>query len=111
MPEEEFIISAIRAEEEFIVVSFSVTNTEERMSQLIEIAKKKWEKQYGGKNGLPENYKLQIIGGGIPPMIMRLPMAKWHAKGFQLNDRVVINVPENIDDIKLAEKKDNFFDI
>lgn len=108
MPEEEFIISGIKAEDEFIIVSLMVTNTEQRMQQLLSIAKKKWEKQYGTKNTLPENYKFQIIGGGIPPMIMRLPMAKWHAKGFQLNDRVMINVPENIDDIVAVPKKDNF---
>ncbi len=102
MPEQEFIINGIRVEEEFVIVSFSPMNTEERMVQLLEIAKKKWEKQYGAKNSLPENYKIQIIGQGIPPMIMRLQMAKWNNRGFQLNDKVIINVPETIDDIKAA---------
>ena len=109
MPEQEFIINGIRVEEEFFIVSFSPVNTAERMVQLLEIAKKKWERQYGTKNSLPENYKIQIIGGGIPPMIMRLPMVKWNNRGFQLNDKVIINVPEIIDDIKPVIKKD--FDV
>ncbi len=108
MPEEEFIISSIRAEDEFIIATFSVTNIKERMEQLVSIAMNRWKKQYGTGIKMPETYKAQIMGGGIPPMIMRLSMAKWNLKGFQLNDKVLINVPETIDDIIPVEKKDGF---
>jgi hypothetical protein len=109
MPEEEFIISAIKVEDENIIVSFSVSNIVERTNRLIQIAMVKWAKQYGKEIPMPENYKAQIIGQGIPPMIMRMPMVKWNNRGFQLNDRVIINVPETIDDIKPVMKKD--FDV
>jgi len=111
MPEEEFIISSIRAEEEFIIVSFSITNTEERMQNLLSIAEKKWLRQYGKNTPLPDGYKHQIMASGIPPMIMRLPMSQWHNRGFQLNDHVLINVPENIDDIIPVEKKELGFNV
>lgn len=106
MPEEEFIISGLRIDDDIIIVSLSVTNVKERMEQLVKLALRKWAKQYGKQMPLPENYKAQIIGGGVPPMIMNLPLAKWANKGLQLNDRVIINVPETIDDIILVKKKD-----
>lgn len=108
MPEEEFIISGIKIENDEIVAEFSVTNTQERMNTLLVKAAKQWARQYGRNIPLPGNYKAQIIGQGIPPMIMRLPMAKWTNKGLQLNDKVIINVPENIDDILPVKKIDGF---
>lgn len=108
MPVEEFIISSIRAEDEFIIASFSVANTAQRMENLLSIAEAKWIKQNGKDIPMPEQYKVQIIGGGIPPMIMRFPLLKWTSKGFQLSDTVLINVPETIDDIKLKNKENLF---
>ncbi len=108
MPVEEFVISAIKAEEEFIIVSFSVSNTAQRMQNLLSIAEAKWLKQNGKDIPMPEQYKTQIQAVGIPPMIMRLPMAKWNNRGFQLNDKVLINVPEYIDDIKPVKKEETF---
>jgi hypothetical protein len=105
MPEEEFVISGTKMENDEIVVSFSVTNTLERMNQLLIKAEKKWLRQYG-QIPFPQSYKAQIIGQGIPPMIMRLSMAKWTHKGLQLNDKVIINIPENIDDIKPVKTDD-----
>jgi len=108
MAEEEFIISGIKMENDEIVVAFSTTNTEERMNILLEKAAKQWTRQYGKHIPLPGNYKAQIMGQGIPPMIMRLPVVKWNNRGFQLNDKVIINVPENIDDIIPVKKTDGF---
>lgn len=105
MPVEEFVISGIRAEDEFIIASFSVANTAQRMQNLISIAEAKWAKQNGKDIPMPEQYKMQLLAGGIPPMIMRLPLTKWDAKGFQLSDTVLINVLETIDDIELKDKE------
>lgn len=108
MPVEEFIISSIRAEDEFIIASFSVANTAQRMENLLSIAEAKWTKQNGKDIPMPVQYRTQIISGGIPPMILRFPLPKWTSKGFQLSDTVLINVPETIDDIQLKDKENSF---
>lgn len=107
MGNEEFIVSSVKAEDEYIVVAFTVSNSQERLHQLVEIAKKKWLKQYGGRIPLPDQYKAQIIGNGIPPMLMRFPMAAWNNKNIHLNDKVLMNVPQTIEDV-MPVKKDDF---
>lgn len=111
MPEEEFIITGIQIEQDHMAVAFTVTNTEERMKRLLDIALRKWIKQAGLNIPMPENYKAQIRAQGIPPMVMRLPIAQWNNRGFQLNDRVIINVPETVDDIFPVKKKENEFGV
>jgi len=108
MPVEEFIISSIRAEDEYIIASFSVANTAQRMQNLLSIVETKWTKQNGKDIPMPVQYRTQIISGGIPPMIMRFPLPKWISRGFQLSDTVLINVPETIDDIKPVKKESQF---
>ncbi len=108
MVEEEFIISGINMEHDQVAVAFTIANTEERMKRLLDLAHRKWARQYGAKIPFPVNYKHQVMAQGIPPMIMRLPMAQWNNRGFQLNDKVMINVPETIDDIIPVKKTDEF---
>jgi len=108
MPEEEFIISGIQIEQDQMVVTFTVTNTEERMKRLLDLALRKWIRQYGMHIPFPQHYKVQVMAQGIPPMVMRLPIAKWNNRGFQLNDKVIINIPETIDDIIPVKKTDGF---
>lgn len=111
MPEEVFVITGISIEFDQVAVAFTVTNTEERMKRLLDLAGKKWIRQYGKNIPFPENYKAQVMAQGVPPMIMRLPATKWNLKGFQLNDKVLINVPETIDDIIPVEKKEEEFGV